>query len=480
LVILTVIAAVSVGIVVSAETDIASGGTVFDDLETGDVSKWDGREAGDLDGFAEFEARENASLEGTYGLYAESAGDGLTYSARLDVTAAPYDNVSFYMQSVTVSSNGGGVIEMVDGGGSVFTAVNVNSSHYVEVDTGGGTRTTDITVQQNEWYRYQFEFNYTDDTFSLNVYDTDGALVGSSDWDNFDEPAGEVAAIDIYDTPDKWSAEFDYFSANGSEADIGEQVEVSGIVLDQDGQGVGGATVEVGSTSVTTDADGEYSLTVTNGTYSASATKQGYTKDEKMVSVSGATAVDFDIREQNESLRIETREFIEHDQTVPFEVLHYNESTESWENVTADPDLNVTVEDPQIVTIGNGTITATNDTTVNNETFVNANYTPTGATDSQHVVVANETIENVDILPPMQKFTASVGTPDMQVVLIATGVGAGIGLLATSLAGIGGFTLVIIAGWLGGYSETHTLIAGLLIALFVGLNVSQLVEFNGR
>jgi hypothetical protein len=184
--------------------------------------------------------------------------------------------------------------------------------------------------------------------------------------------------------------------------------------------------------------------------------------------------------DEADKLRIETREYLEHNTTVPFEVWLYNNSTDSYDNVTTDPDLNVTVENTSVVTVSGASITSTNDTTINQVTWVNATWEPTGVNDSQEVVVANETIENVDILPPMQKFTASVGTPDMQVVLIATGVGAGIGLLATSLAGIGGFTLVIIAGWLGGYSETHTLIAGLLIALFVGLNVSQLVEFNGR
>jgi hypothetical protein len=221
-------------------------------------------------------------------------------------------------------------------------------------------------------------------------------------------------------------------------------------------------TYQSGQTNAWTSVD-KYSLTVFSG--DAGGGDNG----------DGGSDVD-----EDEKLRIETREYLEHNTTVPFEVWLYNNSTDSYDNVTTDPDLNVTVENTSVVTVSGASITSTNDTTINQVTWVNATWEPTGLNDSQKVVVANETIENVDILPPMQKFTASVGTPDMQVVLIATGVGAGIGLLATSLAGIGGFTLVIIAGWLGGYSETHTLIAGLLIALFVGLNVSQLVEFNGR
>lgn len=206
-----------------------------------------------------------------------------------------------------------------------------------------------------------------------------------------------------------------------------------------------------------------------------SLTRASYRNVSSVDGGGGSSGVDAD-----EQLRIETREYMKHNTTTPFNVYAYNNSTDTYTNVTGDPGLNVTVEKPDVVTVdlSSASITSTSNTSVNDVTNVTAEYD--GLNDTQTVVVANETIENLDILPPMQKFTATIQDDNSVVILIATGVGAAAAAFAGATAGVGAFPLVIIAAWVSGFVGTHVLIAALLMSIMVGLNVAQQVQIRGR
>jgi hypothetical protein len=178
---------------------------------------------------------------------------------------------------------------------------------------------------------------------------------------------------------------------------------------------------------------------------------------------------------EGEQLRIETREYLDHNTTVPFRV-YYNDSG-TWVNVTEN--ATVTVRDPEVVSVDQqaATMTSTDNTSINQITFVNASYESASA--SKEVVVANETVENIDILPPLQKWTATIGDDNSLVIVIATAIGAAIAFFASSLAGLAAFPVIVTAAWVAGYTATHTLLAAMLMSIFVGLNVAQVVEYRG-
>lgn len=72
--------------------------------------------------------------------------------------------------------------------------------------------------------------------------------------------------------------------------------DVTGKVVDDKGQAVEGATVKVGDQTVKTNAKGEYTLKLKNGTYSIEVTKEGFAVATGSVTVKGATATVAEIK----------------------------------------------------------------------------------------------------------------------------------------------------------------------------------------
>src|SRR4026209_2556879 len=72
------------------------------------------------------------------------------------------------------------------------------------------------------------------------------------------------------------------------------QNNVSGKVSDNSGKGISGASVTTsGGRGTTTNADGNYSLSLPNGSATISASFVGYATVAKTINVSGNTTVDF-------------------------------------------------------------------------------------------------------------------------------------------------------------------------------------------
>jgi outer membrane protein assembly factor BamB len=187
------------------------------------------------------------------------------------------------------------------------------------------------------------------------------------------------------------------------------------------------------------------------------------------------SSVDIGPLEPCNGLWVDAREYMAHNLTTSYSVYAYDEETESWENVTQQAD--VSSSDASALSIGNGTLSSTTDKSVNKYVYVKATLDRFSGT--ARVTVATETVNNTDILPPMQSATAMIGDDNGLVVVLATAISAGIAFFASSLAGVAAFPVIVTGAWVAGYVGTHVLLGGILMSIFIGLNVAQVVEYSG-
>lgn len=260
---------------------------------------------------------------------------------------------------------------------------------------------------------------------------------------------------------------------------------LSGQVTDQAGDGIEGATVETNtSVSTTTNDTGHYTADLVDGAYNLTAYKDGYVNDTATVTINNPdpTTQDFTLVEDTRALQIDTRLFIEHGETVPYTIIH-GKADGTRENVTAS--ATVTSDNTSVVTVDTSTfeLNATDDVTVNNRTFVTANYTRDDGQElvaRQNVTVANKTVENLDILPPVTRFGASISDRTVQVIILATAVGVAAAIFAGVFAGVAGLTMAMLMGWVIGFVGDGMIIITLITAMFIGMNVAGNVDYTVR
>ena len=83
---------------------------------------------------------------------------------------------------------------------------------------------------------------------------------------------------------------------------ISAQNSVTGKVSDKSGKGIAGASVIAGSRGTSTNTDGMYSLSLSNGSATITVSFVGFATASKTVNVSGATTVDFTLTESASDL----------------------------------------------------------------------------------------------------------------------------------------------------------------------------------
>lgn len=264
--------------------------------------------------------------------------------------------------------------------------------------------------------------------------------------------------------------------------------ELAGTVTDQRNQAVDGVTIIANGSnanaSTTTAEDGSYSLTLVNGTYDVTAEKEGYISDNATLTIDGDATQDFTLIEESAALSVKARHFMEHGESTPYSVT-YGEIDSSGNFVRSDVtnQTTATSNNSTVVTVNTITqeLTATSDTSINDQTYVTFNYTNSeGETFSrQHnVTVANATVDNLDILPPVTKFTATLADKTMQAILIATGVAVVAAIIAGAFSGIAAFTVIMSMGWVMGIVDDGTIIVVVLTAMFIGMNVAGNVDYT--
>lgn len=139
-----------------------------------------------------------------------------------------------------------------------------------------------VRVEWNDKYQMTLKLNnetvFNNEDFS-GIKDSLGNKIAikAGGWDNVQT---DVFLKDIHYTGQKEAATYD----------------VTGKVVDDKGQAVEGATVKVGDQTVKTNAKGEYTLKLKNGTYSIEVTKEGFAVATGSVTVKGATATVAEIK----------------------------------------------------------------------------------------------------------------------------------------------------------------------------------------
>lgn len=271
---------------------------------------------------------------------------------------------------------------------------------------------------------------------------------------------------------------------------------LDGNVTDGEGEPIESATVEATNGSRTystvTNADGSYTLALEPDNWTVTAGKPNYINQSKEVQLnqSESKILNFELRAINQSLRFNAPAYMQHGDRAGYELLVLKNGTDQrFTNVTEV--ANVTSLDTDVVTVDNGTneLVATSNRSVNSKANLTVQWTNDDGqtlTTTHTVTVANQTVNNLDVLPAVNSFAAIIGggtdsdrgDRSFLVILIATGVGAAAALIATSLAGVAIIPLVCTAGWLAGYAQVQIAIASALVALFVGMNIAANIDYG--
>lgn len=382
------------------------------------------------------------------------------------------ETIAISTDTGTVEWGYNGHVSFTDGvttspfGDYVYTTEDDNIIRSLDSDTGS-----------EEWSNTHSGFETEPITINSNG---DELYVGS-------DSAGDVAAMDSSDGSEIWtiSPHSDYIvdlSATGEYPSV-EEWEISGTVTDRDGDPISDVTIETNtSASNTTDSEGFYNISLEDGTYNLTASKDGYTSVTEQITVDGANVEqDFQLESINQSINLDTKRYIPHGERADYRVVVTNDT--GRHNVTGE--ATVTSGNVSVVTVDTSVfeLQATNDTSVNQRTYVQADWNDGEGntyTDRRNVTVANATVDNLDILPTWTKVSASLGHETLQVIIVSTMVGSAAAIFAGSFAGLTAAQGVVALGWFGGMVSDGIMIMSFLFAIFVGLNLAGNLSMQVR
>lgn len=469
---------------------------LHEDFEDGNTrieySEWTGWTGDDIETQSEFQ------IGGSYTGYFDVPvnGDGQSALATRDVNTTAVDEVSMKVAIDNKSSAGGTRMDvrLRDTDGTELTRVefHVDGNDHIELEDGTiiiDTFQTE-TVYTLTWHKWDFNNG------EVNVTVSGGGEEGTTtDTFSTDFSFGEIQPVVTGQ-----SAVDNKFWIDDVEVLTEERFKITGQVTNQDGDAIQDATINAedsqGNTfSDDTNVTGHYELKqLANETYNVSTKAPGYLNESADVTIDGSDEQqDFQLLDKDESLQIDVRPFIEHGQSVPYTVTatYIDGGSAVREEVTAD--AIVTSGNTSVFTVDevNKELVGTSDTSVNQESYVEAEWTsPNGETftTQKNITVANKTVDNLAILPTWTRVSATLqgGTEDnpndrtIAVVFIATAVGALLAYIATAFAGIAGIVLIVLAAWPLGHVDDGVVIAAVLMATFVGLNLAGNVDYTVR
>lgn len=438
-------------------------------------------------------------------------GDGVPEDVNAEVVSDDYQpglgdaiaNWSFVITDHTVPSGGVNTYispstEFLAPNGRVSASVRLgDNANVFRVDTGTSqSATTGLGSGLNISERYYMHlrmnsssgvatFELYDDASHTTLIDTETHTYNTSAvFDTFNA----VEQSDI--TGNNFTATYEYTDYElYAEGAMPTNSSLEGRVTDQSGDGIEGATVQTDpDNSTTTNATGWYSFAIHPGTYDVTAFADGYANQTKTVTVSDDETVrqDFSIIEDEKALQIDTRMFLKHGESTPYKIIHgFTDANGNFVREDVTDNATLTSGNTSVVTVDTSTfeLNATDDVTVNNRTFVTANYTRDDGevlTQTQNVTVANKTIDNLDILPPVTRFGASISDRTVQVIILATAVGVAAAIFAGVFAGVAGLTMAMLMGWVIGFVGDGMIIITLITAMFIGMNVAGNVDYTVR
>jgi hypothetical protein len=387
-------------------------------------------------------------------------------SGRIRFQSLPGGSDTSYPEFIVRGGGGGawGTFQ-IRGDGSLYRAVDGDQNSYT--DTG-------IDLETGRYYTLTFKnFNYSSSTVT---YAIDGETIATDIQSEFN--LAEVASIEL--VGDDGTYNFDYITKN-----FANTYRITGKVIDDENDPVENANVTINDsadTTVQTGPSGRYSVRVENGTYGMVASKPGYFNDSATVTVDGKEATqNFRIRNLSRALSINTRGFLRHGESADYTIFFSKEETNRTD-VTAE--ASISSRDTNVVTIdrANQEIVATENTSINNQTYLQATYT--GENESyvtrSNVTVANSSMENLAILPTTWRVNATFADSTIQAILVAIFAGVFGARLSSSFGGLALMQLTMVAGWFTGYNDVGITMISLFTALFIGLNMAANVDYTAR
>lgn len=217
----------------------------------------------------------------------------------------------------------------------------------------------------------------------------------------------------------------------------------------------------------------DYQLTRDMNTQSGSfslftgVANQGRTVTLDSVTVEGTRAP------SDEELTLDTRSLVEPGDTHPYDVLFTR--TDVTDNAT------VTSLNTSVLTIDstNQTITGVNDSSIAESVNVTAEYN--GFQTTKEIVVAEPTVDNLDILPTfLTRILAILQDPTIFALLIAGLVSVPASRFASSFGGLAAAEMVIVIGWVAGYIGIGIAMLSVFTAIFIGLNLAENTQVVSR
>ena len=177
------------------------------------------------------------------------------------------------------------------------------------------------------------------------------------------------------------------------------------------------------------------------------------------------------------ALRIDTRNYIKHGNNASYEIYYTNPNTGETSLVNGENGLSLNSSNTSVFTVNTVAerLEATSDTSINQRERFTAEYQ--GLTAQENVTVANQTVENLPILPGITRIGATYKDSNIVLILIGTLLGVVATRVSSAFAGIGALQLTLVAGWFVDLVSLGVVLVGLFAALFIGLNLAANIDY---
>lgn len=269
-----------------------------------------------------------------------------------------------------------------------------------------------------------------------------------------------------------------------------EGIPVTGSVTNRQGDPINNATVTIESngqsTSTVTGENGGYALAVAEGQYNITAEKEGYSAETKSQFIDSPTTVNFELIEKSEVFDFRVGSYMDHGTTQPYEA-YFHSGGLYREKVTND--ISVTSDNTSVITVNetSNNLVATDDESVAQRVNITAQYVADNETynSTQIVVVANRTIDNIEIMPSDQWIPTALGFgeegtvfglgSEIQWVFVAifTG-GAAAWFARNEWLGIGVILSMNLLFWTLGNTSLGITLVAVFYGLFAGYQLNKI------
>lgn len=219
----------------------------------------------------------------------------------------------------------------------------------------------------------------------------------------------------------------------------------------------------------------EQSFDPTSGVFgvdpgNASSTRYAYLDDVKIEGT----------EETNPDLSIDTRSLLRHGESQSYSVLYEEYDSQLNQNVTQNVTENSTVKSMNTngITVDqtNNRLIATSNESFADRVYLRAEYN--NSTQYQYVTVAKVNMQNLAILPPWFRISATLGDDTIFLLIISILTGIAGTRLSTAFGGISMMEMTIVVGWLAGYVSNGLVIVSVFMAMFIGLNLAANIDYH--